>query len=271
MCPAETNRDRLAAAVRRRCRSEKVEPPASGQVERVVASGCRRFDEAFAATVAGRLGPPVRGRLEDLLSRPDVLAELKSDPGPLGLDTLLIEIGKLTTVRALGLTEAVFTDTSDRIVAAWRARAARMYPSDFADCPDPAVRHTLLAALCWTRQAELVDSLVELLIGLIHRINARAERRVEKELIGALTNVPGKRTIFTKMVDAALERPEEHGPGGAVPGGAGRCDDAGGAGEGAESHRAGTWPSGSATSCAAPIPTTRRGSAAPHRSAGGTP
>ena len=209
MCPAETNRDRLAAAVRRRCPSEKVEPPASGQVERVVASGCRRFDEAFAATVAGRLGPPVRGRLEDLLSRPDVLAELKSDPGPLGLDTLLIEIGKLTTVRALGLTEAVFTDTSDRIVAAWRARAARMYPSDFADCPDPAVRHTLLAALCWTRQAELVDSLVELLIGLIHRINARAERRVEKELIGALTNVPGKRTIFTKMVDAALERPDD--------------------------------------------------------------
>jgi hypothetical protein len=28
------------------------------------------------------------GRLEDLLSRPGVLAGLKSDPGPLGLDTL---------------------------------------------------------------------------------------------------------------------------------------------------------------------------------------
>ncbi len=186
-----------------------MEPPASGQVERVVASGFRRLDEAFAAAVAARLGPVVCGRLEDLLRRPDVRAELKSDPGPLGLDTLLTEIGKLATVRALGLAEVVFTDTSDRIVAAWRARAARMYPSDFADCPDPAVRYTLLAVLCWTRQAELVDGLVELLIGLIHRINARAERRMEKELIGALTNVPGKRTIFTKMVDAALERPDD--------------------------------------------------------------
>ncbi|MEU7458264.1 Tn3 family transposase [Streptosporangium roseum] len=46
----------------------------------------------------------------------------------------------------------------------------------FAAC-SPPVRYTLLAALCWTRQAELVDGLVELLIGLIHRINARAERR----------------------------------------------------------------------------------------------
>jgi hypothetical protein len=208
MCPAETNRDRLAAALRRRCRSEKVEPPSTGQVERVVASGCRRFDDAFAATTAGRLGP-VACRLEDLLSRPNVLAELKSDPGPLGLDMLLAEIGKLSTVRALGLDEAVFGGTSDRIVAAWRARAARMYPSDFAGCPDPAVRRTLLAALCWTRQAELVDGLVELLVGLIHRINARAERRVEKELIGELANVPGERGIFAKMVDAALEHPDD--------------------------------------------------------------
>jgi hypothetical protein len=38
---------------------------------------------------------------------------------------------------------------------------------------------------------EPVDGLVELLIGLIHRVNARAERRVGKELIGELVNVPG--------------------------------------------------------------------------------
>jgi hypothetical protein len=50
LCPAETNQDRLAAALRRRCRSEKVEPPTAGQVERVVAPGCHQFDEAFAAT-----------------------------------------------------------------------------------------------------------------------------------------------------------------------------------------------------------------------------
>ena len=112
-----------------------MEPPSTGQVERVVASACRRFDDDFAATAAGRLGPVVCGGLEDLLSRPNALAELKSDPGPLGLDTLLAETGKLSMVRALGLTEAVFGDASDRIVAAWRARAARMYPSDFAGCP----------------------------------------------------------------------------------------------------------------------------------------
>jgi hypothetical protein len=49
---------------------------------------------------------------------------------------------------------------------------------------------------------------VELLIGLIQRINARAERRVEKELIGELAHVPGKRGILGRMVNAALDRPD---------------------------------------------------------------
>ncbi|MFJ2406679.1 Tn3 family transposase [Streptomyces xanthochromogenes] len=208
VCPVETSRDRLAGAVIERCRSTRIEPPTSGQVERLVASAVRRFEAAFAAAVMGRLGPAVCGRLEDLLARPNVLAELKADPGGLGLDTLLAEIGKLTTARSLGLTEAVFAEVSDRIVAAWRSRAMRMYPSDFAACPEE-VRYTLLAALCWTRQAELVDGLVELLIGLIHRINARAERRVEKELLGQLTAVKGKRGIYSKMVNAAITHPDE--------------------------------------------------------------
>lgn len=100
MCPLETDRGRLADAVRQRCRSESVEPPTEGQLERVVASAVRRFEEAFA------------------------------------------------------------------------------------------------------------DGVVELLIGLIQRINARTERRVEKELIGELAHVPGKRGILGRMVNAALDRPE---------------------------------------------------------------
>lgn len=208
VCPVETHEARLAAAVLQRCRGEGVEAPAEGQVERVVASAGRQFQEAFTSTVVARLGPGVCARLQALLEQPGLLAQLKADPGALGLDTLLEEIGKLGTARALGLGDEIFVGTSDRIVAAWRARAMKMYPSDFQECDEP-VRYALLAALCWTRQAELVDGLVKLLIDLIQRINARAERRVEKELIGELTAVPGKRGILAKMVTAALDRPDE--------------------------------------------------------------
>jgi hypothetical protein len=52
VCPVETDRGRLTDAVRQRCRSERVEPPTDGQLERLVASAAHRFEEAFAAGVA---------------------------------------------------------------------------------------------------------------------------------------------------------------------------------------------------------------------------
>ncbi|MEU0486149.1 hypothetical protein ABZ260_44180 [Streptosporangium sp. NPDC006013] len=54
----EIDRGRLADAVRRRCRSEGVEPPTA----RVAASAVRRFEEAFAAGVAEWLGVVAYGR-----------------------------------------------------------------------------------------------------------------------------------------------------------------------------------------------------------------
>ncbi|MGH3566470.1 MAG: hypothetical protein ACRDRH_10645 [Pseudonocardia sp.] len=69
------------------------------------------------------------------------------------------------------------------------------------------MRYTLLAALCWVRQAEITDALVGLLVDLVQRINGRSERRVEKELMGDLPTVPGKKGIFLKMVNAVLGHP----------------------------------------------------------------
>lgn len=142
-------------------------------MERVVNSGCRRFEEAFAEQVMARLGPIVCARLEELLGRPHVLAELKSDPGPLGLDTLLVEIGKL-------------------------------------------------AALCWTRQAELVDGLVELLTGPLQGdvadagplevVEAVALIQGEDVLEGADTN-----TRTWARTTSPVRRPTSEPPGPALP------------------------------------------------------
>ncbi|MEU7747952.1 hypothetical protein [Nonomuraea sp. NPDC049158] len=49
------------------------------------------------------------------------LQELKSDPGPMQLDTLLAEIVKLERVKAIGLPEGLFEGVSEKIVAGWRA------------------------------------------------------------------------------------------------------------------------------------------------------
>ncbi|MGW2634047.1 hypothetical protein ACWC2K_32675 [Streptomyces chattanoogensis] len=93
-------------------------------------------------------------------------------------------------------------------MAAWRARAIKMYPSDFRDTSED-VRITLLAALCSSRQAEITDALVDLLVALVHTINARAERRMETQLTAELRKVRGKEGILFKLATAAVDKPDE--------------------------------------------------------------
>jgi hypothetical protein len=212
VCPVELRDDQLREALLVRCRTEKIEPP--GRIERIIGSARTAFEKRFCDLTACRLDDGCSGRLEALLGdettpgRGGLLAELKADPGQVGLETLLREVDKLTAVHELGLPVELFADVSEKLVEAWRARAARSYPSDLRAAPRP-VRLTLLAALCRVRAAEITDALVDLLIGLIHKINTRADRRVERELTEDLWRVRGKEGILFRLAEAAVEHPDE--------------------------------------------------------------
>ncbi|MFD6181399.1 hypothetical protein [Streptomyces goshikiensis] len=95
---------------------------------------------------------------------------------------------------------------SEKLVAAWRARASKEYPSDLRAAAGP-VRYTLLAALCHVRQTEITDSLVELFIQLVQRINTRAEKKVEGEFTKDLKRVRGKEGILLRLAEAAVAEP----------------------------------------------------------------
>jgi hypothetical protein len=209
VCPVELRDEQLREGLLVRCRSERIELP--GRVERIIGSARAAFEQRFCERTTGRLSGQCVRRLEALVSEEagrNLLAELKTDPGQVGLETLLREIDKLAAVRVIGLPTGLFSDASEKLVEAWRARAARSYPSDLRTAP-PAVRLTLLASLCWLRASEITDTLVDLLIGLVHKINARADRRVERELTEDLRRVHGKETILFRLAKAAVEHPDD--------------------------------------------------------------
>ena len=215
ICPVELTNERKREALLARCRAERIEPP--GRLERILAAAGAAFEKRFCDDIVARLTSASRSQMEELVAddegddradaRRGALAEFKADPGQVGLGSLLNEIAVLGRVRALGLPSDLFAGYSERLVAAWRARAARCYPSDLRASPEP-VRLTLLAALCWSRTAEITDSLVDLLIGLVHKINARAERRVEGELIEDLRRVRGKDGILFRIAEASVAEPD---------------------------------------------------------------
>lgn len=213
----EFDRARLAVAVVARCRAERVEPPASRQIERLVASAVRSFEKGFCVRTAAALSPQSIARLEALVAEPgddpetagggrSFFDELKQDPGAPGLESLLAEISKLQRVRAVGLPPDLFEGISEKLVALWRVRAAKQYPSALRASAAP-VRLTLLAALCRARSVEITGALVDLFTELVLRINTRAEKKVEGEFVKEAHRVRSKETILFRVAEAALSEP----------------------------------------------------------------
>jgi hypothetical protein len=213
--PQGPRRQQAEAALVERCRKERLEPPSPGRITRILNSSGHRFDERFASTTLKRLPNGTRDALEKLLVADSVvdaesrslLAFLKSDPGRVGLESVLVELDKLSRLRALELSTGLFDGVSAKVIRTWRDRAAAEAPSTLTAHPE-RIRLALLGALCWSRRREVTDTLVDLLIAVVHKIGAKAERRVERELIADLRQVTGKTNLLFRLADAAVEHPD---------------------------------------------------------------
>jgi TnpA family transposase len=209
-------RDELLAWFRR----ERIEAPADGRVQRLVRSALHRGEASVAAQVADRLPDDVRGRLDDLIAGSDESYESGDDdidsawsvvlaePGDVSLNSMLVEIDKLNAVRHVGVAAGVLDDVAPSMIERWRSRAAVESPSHLRRHRDE-LRWSLLATMLVVRERELVDALVDLLIATVHRIGARAGRRVTKELTNAFKRVRGKENILFSIAEAALDAPDE--------------------------------------------------------------
>ncbi|OHV29006.1 MULTISPECIES: hypothetical protein [Pseudofrankia] len=66
-----------------------------------------------------------------------------------------------------------------------------------------------MLALLHHRLQEITDTLVELLISMVHRIGARADKKVIEELVNAFKRVTGKENILFAIAEASLSSPDE--------------------------------------------------------------
>lgn len=224
--PYERRYEQLKVAVYHRCRELKIEPPTSERVDRIVRSATRTYEENFYSEILSRLSPETRTRLDALLlqptpeeesdsteSKPDALkraiwSTLKADPGRASTETMFEEIAKLEQLRALNLPSDLFANVPRKVLQGYRQRAAIEEPYELRRHP-AALRLTLLSAYCHLRMQEISDTLVDVLLEIIHRIGIRAEHKVEKELLEDFKRVTGKNNLLFRMAEATLEHPDE--------------------------------------------------------------
>lgn len=135
-----------------------------------------------------------------------VFSRIRSAPGRVSLESMLVEMDKLLAVRAVGVPAEVFADVAPKVLAGWRSRCAVESPSHLRRrSRESAV--TLLAALLRAREREITDDLTDLLIGTVHRIDARAHRKVTEELVNAFKRVDGKEHLLYRIAEAAVAEP----------------------------------------------------------------
>jgi hypothetical protein len=107
----------------------------------------------------------------------------------------------------VGLPEDLFEGVQPNVVRAYRRRAAAEPPSSLR-AHAPPVRYALLAALCHERLREVTDGLVDLLVRIVHKIGARAERKVERAMVGDFRRVHGKQGMLVRVAEASLGNPD---------------------------------------------------------------
>ncbi|WP_433258326.1 DUF4158 domain-containing protein [Streptosporangium sp. CA-135522] len=209
----ELVRDALLAELRVR----SIEPPTPDRLERIVRSGLHRAEKILAERIAGRLPAEVRARLLVLVqlaeggdedADPSAWALIKASAGNVSLASMLTEVSRLEAVRAIGLPAGLSADVAPKVLAAWRARAAVESPSHLRDHSDE-LTVTLLAALVHCRAWEITDALVTLLLRTVHAIQARADRRVTKQLVAEFKRVHGKEGLLFRVAEAASARPDD--------------------------------------------------------------
>jgi TnpA family transposase len=213
----------LKTAVYQRCRERQIEPPTPGRIERIIHSAIRTADQQIYQDTLAQLSSQVQEKLAALLNPPtagqgketadaetsgySVLQELKQAAGAIKLETMLREIQKLKTIEAIGLPDTLFANVSTKVVASYRQRVTVENLHEIKRHP-PEIKYTLLAAFCWQRRQELLDTLVELLLDLIHRLGVRAEHKVEKSVLQEIKRVAGKQRILYKVAGASVENPD---------------------------------------------------------------
>ena len=211
-----------------RCRELAIEPPKPDRMERIARSALRSHEDRFHSCVYGRLPPATRERLDALLrpeesghgesavedaqgeaagNAPAVLLKLRGSPGRPSLASMQDELAKLELIRGIELSADLFDRTSPRDLERCRQRVSVEVPRDLRRHPD-AARLTWLAAFVYLRARSLTDDLVDLLIETIHQIGARAERKVERELLEDLKRVSGKQNLLFNLADATLAQPD---------------------------------------------------------------
>jgi TnpA family transposase len=208
---AATYPDLFECAIHR-LRSLQIELPSEKELRRIVGAALNAFFIDIHHRLTQRLDDRIRSNIDQLLVVPEdqvfsPFEKLKASAGPSGVKSLQSEVTKLQQLRSVGISKENLVDIPFDVQKLLKRRANNETASEMRNHPDE-IRYGLMACFIAIHTMEVTDVIVRMFIEIIHRIDVRAEKQRDKELLRDLKRVDGKTQILFRLAEAIVENPD---------------------------------------------------------------
>lgn len=222
LLPLDLSLEQLTERTVEWLRTQRLDTPGATSLEKLLRAQTHAFETNLLTAISGQLTEASRTSLDNLLgvsnSKPEAtdasvpepaskFSHLRGDAGRASLDTLLQELGKLKLVRELALPTAAMTALPPKWLQKFRQRASVETIWDLRRHP-VVTRHGLMVAFCHERQQEIIDGLIDLLMQIIHKVDSKAEKKIEQQLLADFQRVRGKTNVLFRLAEAAVDHPD---------------------------------------------------------------
>ena len=211
--PRAVDDRRLKALLYEELKGRKLEPPTYAQIGRLINSAHHQFEIQLCDSIVEQLSVKCRRGLDKLtgpqsdswiLDADEIpLNQLKQEAGGVGLKSLKAELSKLKTIEELALPTELFKGLNERLVERYRQRVETESLTEIRRHPDP-IRYLLLSAFCCQRAQEIVDSIIELFILLVHKLESRSRKRTASEIVATAEESENHDQMLYQIAVAAL-------------------------------------------------------------------
>ncbi|MEC5383666.1 DUF4158 domain-containing protein [Aurantimonas sp. C2-6-R+9] len=209
LCPGGMTVGALMEQVFLWCLDSKIFGPSRKELERVVRSERQRFLEAYLGRVADRLRPETVALMEAALADPDSASgfhTIKGDAGQASLDNIIAITERLAFIQDLKLPRDLLSLPGKSWVEQIVRRVAGEKASEMRRHA-PERQLGLYAVFLMSREAQIIDGMIDLLVETVHKIGVRSKRKVIAGIARDIEKVYGKERLLVEIAGAAIDDP----------------------------------------------------------------
>lgn len=204
--------EELFACALKRLRLLHIELPTEKELRRIVHAALHSFFQDVYSQVVDRLSFKIRERLDELLIVPEgetfsPFDKVKGEAEQAGVENLKKEMSKVQTLRSTNIRPEHFHNLPFKVIQLLKRRAKIENASRMREHPEE-IRYSLMACFIYIRTMEVIDDIVRMFLAMIHRIDVRAEKQLDRELLQEIKRVEGKTQILFRVAAAVVENPD---------------------------------------------------------------